>query len=403
MRQLAERPRYEVADVIRKFGQAFYQSRGLPPRHWQVLAALRDCRTAALGGHIDYCGDCGTVQGVSYNSCRNRHCPKCGGLERELWIAAREAELLPVPYQHIVFTVPAELNDWCRYNPEFCYGLLFRAAWQALSAFAEDRQWLGARAGATMVLHTWGQNLMLHPHVHCIVPAGGLDGQGRWKAPRRRAGFLFPVKALSKVFKSFYLKAFRSAWQQGQLAVPPQIEQAGACPGEWCHQRYGQAWAVYAKRPFATPKTVVEYLGRYTHKVAISNHRILDIGEGSVTFRYKDYRQGGKNKAMKLSGAEFLRRFCLHILPRGFRRIRHYGILASRGKAAALAAARSSLGAAAPPQRARAELKELLLEQWFGPAPGPCPHCGSGLPPHRTGFGPQSARAPPIVADAPTA
>jgi hypothetical protein len=280
-----------VADVIRRFGPAFRARGGVCRHHLRTLSALERCRTAALGGHLDVCTDCGATR-ISYNSCRNRHCPKCGGLQRELWIAARREELLPVRYQHIVFTLPAELNGLCRYDPNFCYNLLFQATWHTLRTFGEDPRWLGARIGATMVLHTWGQNLSLHPHLHCIVPAGGLAGD-RWKTATqsRHRGFLFPVKAMVKVYRAYFLRHLREAWLGDRLNLPPELPTDKKRVDSWLRKLHRKDWVVYAKSPFGGPEAVVEYLGRYTHKVAISNHRILDITDKHVTFVYKDYRQ----------------------------------------------------------------------------------------------------------------
>ena len=303
-----------------------------------------------------------------------------------------------MPYQHIVFTIPQELNIWCRYNDAFCYDLLFKAAWRTLRTFAADPRYLGAQLGATMVLHSWGQNLSLHPHVHCIVPAGGLTPQQKWKSPRRKNGFLFPVKAMSEVFKAIFLKDFMRAWNGNKLKIPPDAPQTSAQKADWRRQRYDQAWVIYAKAPFRTPKTVVEYLGRYTHKVAISNHRIVDINEHNVHFRYKDYRQKGKNKVMQLAGTEFLRRFCLHILPPGFRRMRHYGILSNTRKAGALDAARKSLGVLAPKQRTRQERKTELLQLWSDKQTKHCLDCGCVESIEQFRFAPgATARAPPII------
>ena len=288
--------------------------------------------------------------------------------------------LLPVTYYHVVFTIPDELNDWCRYNPGFCYDLLFQAAWQTLRTFAADARYLGALPGATMVLHTWGQNLSLHPHVHCIVPGGGLDQKNRWRHPRRRAGFLFPVKAMSQVFRAIFLKTFMAAWQSGALMVPPSQGDTAQQRTQWQRARYRQKWVVYAKAPFAGPEAVIEYLGRYTHKVAISNHRIINIDEQRIQFTYKDYRQQGQRKVMALSGPEFLRRFCQHILPPGFRRMRHYGILSNRAKAKALNAARKALKQPPMPPPAlltKGQLKAQLLEKLLGRPLDTCPHCGS--------------------------
>uniref|UniRef100_UPI0003825021 IS91 family transposase n=1 Tax=Neolewinella persica TaxID=70998 RepID=UPI0003825021 len=295
MRNVKKRPDFEVADIIKKYGDKYRSTGKVPTHHLRTLSAIERCRTAELGGHINVCTDCGSSK-ISYNSCRNRHCPKCGGLARELWIEDRRSECLPVRYQHIVFTIPAEFNDFCRYDPRFCYDLLFRSAWKTLDTFAKDKKWLGANAGASMVLHTWGQNLMLHPHVHAIVPSGGLDGAGNWVSPKKgyeKAGFLFPVKAMSKVFRAVFLKAFRKAWNDGALVLPPSAPTKKEEIRRWLHQRHRQDWVVYAKAPFAGPESVIEYLGRYTHKTAISNHRLLDLDDGKVSFRYKDYRQNG--------------------------------------------------------------------------------------------------------------
>ena len=301
-------------------------------------------------------------------------------MERELWIEARQRELLPVTYYHVVFTIPGEFNDWCRYNPGFCYDLLFQAAWQTLRTFAADAKYLGALPGATMVLHTWGQNLSLHPHVHCIVPGGGLDQKNRWRHPKRRAGFLFPVKAMSQVFRAIFLTKFMAAWQKGALIVPPSQVNTARQRTQWQRARYRQKWVVYAKAPFAGPEAVIEYLGRYTHKVAISNHRITNIDDQRVQFSYKDYRQQGQQKLMSLSGPEFLRRFCQHILPPGFRRMRHYGILSNRAKAKALNAARKALKQLPMPPPVlltKGQLKAQLLEKLLGRPLDTCPHCGT--------------------------
>ena len=378
MKNRLKRPQVEVAQVIRQFGPAFRASRKVPTQHIRTLQALQQCRTAELGGHIDYCSACQQVIRLSYNSCRNRHCPKCGGLERELWIQERERELLPLSYYHVVFTIPEQLNEWCMHNPRFCYNLLFQAAWQSLHTFGQDQKYLGAQIGATMVLHTWGQNLSLHPHVHAIVPAGGINKSKQWTSPKRKSGFLFPVKAMSRVFRAIFLKAFLKAWNNGQLSSPPNAPKTAKQRKQWREQRYQQAWVVYAKAPFAGPKAVVEYLGRYTHKVAISNHRIIKIDEHKVHFRYKDYRQNGQSKCMSLDGVEFLRRFCLHILPPGFRRMRHYGFLANRSKAQNLAIARKALNVVAKPlkQSSRKERKTQLLEKLLGRPLNVCTHCG---------------------------
>lgn len=378
MKNRLKRPQLEVAQVIGQFGPAFKASRKVPTQHIRTLQALQQCRTAQLGGHIDYCSACQQVIRLSYNSCRNRHCPKCGGLERELWIQDRERELLPLPYYHVVFTIPQQLNEWCMHNPSFCYNLLFKAAWQTLRTFGKDQKYLGAQIGATMVLHTWGQNLCLHPHVHAIVPGGGIDKNKHWTRPKRKAGFLFPVKAMSRVFRAIFLEAFIKAWNKGQLIIPAKAPKTAQQRKQFGQQLYQKTWVVYAKAPFAGPKSVVEYLGRYTHKVAISNHRITKIDAHKVHFRYKDYRQEGKHKIMRLDGVEFLRRFCLHILPPGFRRMRYYGFLANRAKAQNLVIARKALNVIATSvvQASRKERKAQLLEQILGKPLNGCTLCG---------------------------
>jgi hypothetical protein len=286
------------------------------------------CRTAEMGGHVDSCTTCGTVV-VSYNSCRNRHCPKCLGHKREQWIAARNSELLPVPYLHVVFTLPSELNTLALHQPKAVYDSLFAAAWGCLQAFGKDAKHLGAATGMICILHTWGQTLSLHPHLHCIVPAGGLSSTGRWKPGRGKGKFLFPVKAMSVVFKAKYLAEIRSKLSVNQKLL---------------NDLYKKGWVVYAKRPFAHPKHVVEYLGRYSHKIAISNSRLEAHDGNQVTFRYKDYRKGGEKAMMVLDAQEFIRRFAMHILPKGFVRIRHYGILSSTTKKANIAKIRAELG-----------------------------------------------------------
>jgi hypothetical protein len=286
---------------------------------WQLrtLDAIRRCRTASMGGHVDLCTACGHVR-ISYNSCRNRHCPKCQQVQRERWIQAREAELLPATYFHVVFTLPEALNKLCLYQPALVYKLLFDTAWSVMRDFARSEKHLGADTGMISILHTWGQNLSLHPHLHCIVPGGGLTPSGKWKHARSNGTFLFPVKAMSNVFRARFVAALRCLFK----GLEPFFYDA----------LFHTPWVVYAKRPFGSPKHVIEYLGRYTHKVAISNHRIIDIQNERVTFRYKDYRDESKVKLMNMQPLEFIRRFSLHILPKGFVRIRHHGILSSSRK-----------------------------------------------------------------------
>ncbi len=337
----------ELSDIVNLFGNKLRSSGHINGHQKKVLTAVSACRTSELGGHVDACDGCGVMR-ISYNSCRNRHCPKCQGLEREAWILGREDDLLPVTYYHVVFTIPLEINGLCQHNPRFMYDCLFESAWETLQQFAADERWLGAKTGATMVLHTWGQTLSLHPHVHAIVPGGGLKSDGTWQRVKSRSDkFLYPVRAISAVFRAIFLKKLLPQLEAGFLTLPPDNPAFfdRNLYRNWRGNLYKKGWVVYAKRPFGGPKGVVEYLGRYTHKSAISNGRILSVSEtDGVSFSYKDYRTEGAKKVMNLSGEEFLRRWCMHILPHGFRRMRHYGITSNALKTNALAACRADLG-----------------------------------------------------------
>jgi Putative transposase/Transposase zinc-binding domain len=303
-------PRWEVADILRRTDLSFCS---LTHHQRKTLRAIAQCRTGALGGHVDACESCGHIS-ISYNSCRNRHCPKCQGHKREEWIQRREQDLLPCTYYHVVFTLPQELNSVAIGQPVLVYDSLFKAAWQTLRQFGNQH---GIALGMIAILHTWGQNLSLHPHLHCVVPGGGTDAQSRWQKQIRNNKYLFPVKSLSKVFRAKYVHQLR----ENDITDKVLIESL-----------FRKEWVVYAKRPFNGPKQVMEYLGRYTHKVAISNHRIQDITEVSVSFSYKDYKTDGLTRQMTLSNEEFVRRFAQHILPKRFVRIRHYGLLSSTWK-----------------------------------------------------------------------
>lgn len=318
-------PQYEVADVLRCLGEKIEQL-GLNTWQLRALTAIKYCRTAALGGHIDACDACGNVT-ISYNSCRNRHCPKCQGKNREDWIMDRERELLPVPYFHVVFTLPEALNALAIHAPKYMYTLLFEAAWETLQKFGRAN---GVQMGMIAVLHTWGQNLCLHPHLHCIVPGGGVNKHGVWQNIRNDGNFLFSVKALSKVFRGKYCEKLKERNEHGYQLIQQDL--------------WAKPWVVFAKRPFGDAKSVVEYLGRYTHKIAISNNRIKSIDDRTVTFEYKDYRQEGTKKQMTLTHGEFIRRFALHILPKRFVKIRHYGILSSTWKRCKLRALQAQMG-----------------------------------------------------------
>lgn len=353
------KPAFELAQVIERFGKE-YQKQYTPNAYVQrTLSALQRCRTAALGGHIDWCDHCGHIR-ISYNSCRNRHCPKCQNTQREAWIENRKQDLIPVPYFHVVFTVPDKLNCLFLHEPVLMYNLLFQAAWQTLAQFSYTH--LHAETGMFAILHTWGQNLSLHPHVHCVVPGGGINYKNQWKQVKVSENgkvFLFPVTNLSTVFRGKLLSVLKQQLPQEKNLIS---------------DLYKTPWVVYAKDPFAGPEQVVEYLGRYTHKVAISNHRIININDDGVTFRWRDYRDN-KEKIMTLSGPEFLRRFSQHILPKRFVRIRHYGLL-STSKRPLLRQLQQSFGII-PQEKIKKNWKQISAEH-LDYNPDHCPHCGKG-------------------------
>jgi predicted Zn-ribbon and HTH transcriptional regulator len=332
------RPLLEVADIIRAQGNRFIENHGrwIHWTHRKVLRAIARCRTAALGGHRDQCPRCG-YRTISFNSCRNRHCPKCQSGAREKWIAARQNELLAVAYVHVVFTLPHQLCQLALQNKKVLYDLLFRASAETLLEVAADPKHLGAQIGFLSVLHTWGQNLLAHPHIHCLIPAGGLSpDHTRWIHPRYP--FFLPVRVLGRVFRGKFIAALKRRFQMGQLTFagslkPFQNEKAFR---SFLRPLFRQDWVVYAKPPFGGPHHVLGYLARYTHRVAITNHRLVAFHNDQVTFRWKDYAHGNKKRKMTLSAPEFLRRFLLHVLPRGFVRIRSFGFLANRSRATLL-------------------------------------------------------------------
>ncbi|HHH52906.1 MAG TPA: IS91 family transposase, partial [Bacteroidetes bacterium] len=311
-------PDYKVADVLNLEREQLSE---ICNNKWKLRAlhAIRKCRTVDLGVHIDKCDSCGKIQ-ISYNSCRNRHCPTCQGHKIEQWIHARELELLPVKYFHVVFTIPDKLNDICLKHPKVIYSILFKTAWQTLQQFGDNPKHLGAKLGMIAVLHTWGQNLSLHPHLHCIVPGGGISNAGYWKNAKNKGKYLFNVKAMSKVFRAKFVSELRK-----QLPEVPQ---------SLYDKLFEKKWVVFAKHSLLSPKSIIEYLGRYTHKVAISNYRILNIDKEKreVTFSLKDYRKKGKKITLTLDFVTFIKRFSLHILPKGFTKIRHYGFLSTAWK-----------------------------------------------------------------------
>jgi len=352
----------EVAEIFRTHGAQYRQTSLLSRAQRRAMRAIERCRTAALGGHRETCDTCGAER-LAYNSCRNRHCPKCQTLAKERWLAARRAELLPVEYFHLVFTLPHALNPLAQGNPRLIYTLLFHATADTLASFAHDPRHLGGELGVTAILHTWGQNLSQHLHLHCVVTGGALALDGSRWIPAK-AGFLFPVRALAKVFRGKSLAALRRAFAAGRLVFAGSIA-ALAEPGAfaaWLAQLRQHDWVVYAKRPFAGPEQVLEYLGRYTHRVAISNERIVSLDDGRVRFRWKDYADGDRVKVMALEAEEFIRRFLLHVVPDGFVRIRHFGLLANRTRTTKLARCRQLLGQ--PPAPAPAEpasVRALML------------------------------------------
>ncbi|ASW03424.1 IS91 family transposase [Paraburkholderia aromaticivorans] len=365
----------EVADVFRAHGPVWRQTAQLSLGQLKVMSAIEQCRSAALGGHVLRCSGCEQIE-VAYNSCRNRHCPKCQASAAHRWLEARQADLLPVEYYHVVFTLPATISAIAWYNKAVLYGLLFDVAAETLRTIAADTKHLGAQVGATLVLHTWGSALTHHPHVHGIVPGGGLSPDGeRWVACR--PGFFLPVRVLSRLFRRRFLEELTHAHRRGQLRFFG--EYAGLADptafAQWLAPLRTCEWVVYAKRPFAGPKAVLAYLSRYTHRVAISNQRLIALDERGVTFRWKDYRASGRTrqKTMTLEPQEFMRRFLLHVLPVGFHRIRHYGLLANPVRRQNLAAIRALLDVPA----------SIIVSE--GPSPGTpapkfvCRHCGAPM------------------------
>jgi hypothetical protein len=367
----------ELADIFRRHGDAYRRSHDghLGRVERRVMSAIELCRTAALGGHVEACSDCGLVR-CAYNSCRNRHCPKCQGQARADWLAARQAELLPVPYFHVVFTLPAPVGEIAFQNKAAVYAILFRAATDTLRTIAADPKHLGAEIGLVAVLHTWGQNLHHHPHVHCVVPGGGPSPDGtRWIGCR--PGFFLPVRVLSRLFRRLFLDTLRTAFEAGDLGFFGDLANLAEPKAFARRLRELQRveWVVYAKSPFGGPGQVLAYLGRYTHRVAISNARLIAVTDRDVAFRWKDYRHPGKAKVMTLGADEFIRRFLLHTLPDGFHRIRHYGFLANGHRAEKLALCRKLLDA--PP------MAPSVVETTDEPATprqlDHCPCCGGAM------------------------
>ena len=379
-----ERPKLEMADVFRRYGAVYRQEHAalLSLAQRRVMTDIEVCRTAVLGGHAEECEACGHRR-IFYNSCRNRHCPKCQSLARAEWLRDRLAELLDTQYFHVVFTIPEELAVIAYQNKRVVYGILFRAMAETLRTIAADPKHLGAEVGFFAVLHTWGQTLVHHPHLHCVIAGGGLSPDGtRWVACRK--GFFLPVRVLSRLFRRLFLEHLQAAFKRGQLqffSTLQELQQEQAFARYLAPLRKIE-WVVYAKRPFAGPQQVLDYVGRYTHRVAISNNRLLTIDNGQVSFSWKDYRDDNQQKTMKLSATEFIRRFMLHLLPDGFQRIRYYGFLSNRYRQQKLAQCRQLLGmtSAEEPPCAASPAKDYRdrYEQLTGSSLRECPVCHKG-------------------------
>src|SRR5499426_6295 len=390
------RPPLEIADLIRTGGATFIERnrQWIRWKHVKVLLAIARCRTAALGGHVDQCTRCGHRATLSYNSCRNRHCPKCQTAARERWIAARQKELLPTRYVHVVFTLPAQLARLALQNKKFIYSLLLRTSAETLLEVARDPRHLGAEIGFFSVLHTWNQRLGLHPHVHCVVPAGGLSlDHTRWVKSRQR--FFLSIHVLRRVFRGKFVAGLRQAFRDNQLVFHANLTglaQAKAFAA-WLRPLFRKDWVVYSKPPFGGPEHVLKYLGRYTHRVAISNHRLVSFAEGKVTFRWRASAHHNEQKLMTLPLDDFLRRFLLHLLPKGFVRIRNFGFLANRKRATTLPLCFQSLRAAPEKQPQRDTSSDPLSNTWR------CPQCGAPMAVvERLSASEIQLRSPPLAA-----
>jgi hypothetical protein len=370
----------EVADVFRSHGPAYRQAHERPLRHLRAMRAIEICRTAELGGHVDECDHCGQLR-ISYNSCRNRHCPKCQCLDKERWLEARKRDILPTHYFHPVFTVPEGVKPLALRNQKVLYSILFRAASESIKELTQDPKHLGAEVGFIAVLHTWSQTLMDHPHLHCIVTGGGLSSKGKRWIPCKGEFFL-PVKVLSRLFRGKFLAYFKEAYEKGKLVFPgkrvPLKEKSTF--NALLKDLYAQEWVVYCKPPFQSAERVMDYLGRYTHRVALSNNRLVKLENDRVTFRYRDRNDNDTVKLMTLDAFEFIRRFLLHVLPDGFMKIRHYGILSNRNTKSKLSRCMKLLGVHPldPNREKHQEPWQDLLERITGVDPRICPHCGKG-------------------------
>ena len=376
-------PSPELADVFRLYGQTYRQKNNPPLEHLQVMWLIEHCRTEALGEHIERCDNCG-FERLAFNSCRNRHCPKCQRIPKERWLLARKRELLPVPYLHNVFTLPHELNPLVLVNKTVCFNILFGSVAETLQQFAHDPKWkLKGQLGFITVLHTWTQQLLDHFHLHCIIPAGVLSlDHKRWiPSPSPNQDFLFRVECLSQVFKNKFLADLKQAYKAGKLSFPGRTANLAKPANFYALLRplYQKNWNVYSKKPFAGPEQLLDYLGRYTHRVAISNNRILSVKNSQITFSWRDRSDGDKLKTLSLPANEFIRRFLLHVLPNGFMRIRHFGFLANKVKGSALPVIRQSFGLSPElPKKVHKSVREMML-QLTGVDINLCPRCRKGL------------------------
>ena len=389
----------EVADIFRTYGPAYREVHGheMPLRHFRVMRAIEICRTAELGGHLDQCDQCGTVS-ISYNSCRNRHCPKCQSLEKERWLEAREKEMLPTSYFHIVFTLPEGLRPLALRNQKVVYNLLFKSVCETLTELARDSKHLGAEIGFMAILHTWSQTLIDHPHLHCLVTGGGLSPDGkRWVCSKK--DFFIPVHVLSSLFRGKFLDGLKKEYGAGKLKFPGQIEELKEASAfkRFLTNLYHQEWVVYCRPPLKNPEKVMDYLGRYTHRVALSNDRLVKMEGNQVTFRWRDSADNNKIKWLTLEAFEFIRRFLLHVLPNQFVKIRYYGILSHRSRKGKLLRCKRLLGVVTSEETEQVskETWQDLLTRITGIDPTICPHCGKGKMIQREILLPQQNGRPP--------
>jgi hypothetical protein len=383
MAKAPKKPRIEVAEILRVYGDEYRHTHQASAKQITVMRHIQSCRTAVLGGHKDTCDSCGHIR-ISYNSCRDRHCPKCQNLKRAEWLETRKERLLPIPYFHVVFTLPNQLNPLVLRNKRILLNLLFETAADTLQTMAKDKKHLGAQVGFTAILHTWGQNLLFHPHLHCVVTGGGLSSNGeQWVRGSRK--FFLPVKAMSRLYRGKFLHALKKAYREERLCLKGST-QTLQNPSTWkslLDALYRIDWVIYAKPPFGGPDHVFHYLGRYTHRVAISNHRLLALRNGKVRFLIRDYTEGGKKKVLALQAVEFIRRFLLHVLPKKFIRIRHYGLMAARNLHKKFLMARRLLGLFDPPSNSSSP--SLAQRPWWERLLMltrvdimACPACGKG-------------------------